>query len=262
MDSFSKELTIFREGVIAALYRARTPSAITNVVQRIITDLGFSHFDITYINRHDSDLSVVLTSIPQQMLDIYFNEGFEKDDLTNEYLSGSEKPLYFYELYKHLTSCPGSIKRFDRSALIYELMNNYDFYDSYSCPAISVNNGNKLIFSIEAECTKPSEFRKLVSEYRAEINSLSGIIYNKLQGSVYIPSDTQKPEGTDLTPKQIAILEAMSKHSMTQTQAAEHTGLAEATVRTYCKIIKEKLGKPTLIGALFEAQRRGIITTD
>ena len=77
-----------------------------------------------------------------------------------------------------------------------------------------------------------------------------------------ILASVDKGVANNLTDKQMSILVAMGKYSMTQQQAADFVGVAESTVKSYCKVIKKSLNKRTMAGAVFEAVRLGIIAPD
>ena len=256
----SKELIAFKNEVGQTLGMPKTLRAFRNTVQHIVNNLGFSHFDITHIGGGDG-LEVVTSNVPAALLDTYFEQDFSTNDIINDFLCCALTPQYFYNLYQFILRSPAHIEQMERSSMIYELMCNYRFYDSYSCPAHDQKSEKKLVFSVHAEGVKPDQFKKLVSDREAKIIALSRLIYARLNVSCFLLSDTTE-NIAKLNKGEIAILEAMGKHSMTQQQAADFAGLAESTVKTYCKHIKEKLGKRTISGAIYEALRLGIIAIE
>ena len=263
MTSISKELNIFKEETLHALQMPRTATAFTNTLQRIVNDLGFSHFDITQVGSN-LDLDIMLSTLPQPMLATYITEQLDKYDLSSEYINASLSPVFYSDFFHHFSTSPVLVEKIRKNLLIHELMKNYGFHDAYCCPIQKNNSDNKFIFSIHSEDEKSDEFKQLTMNRRAKIASLSGVVCNLLSESSFLHSTdmAKKNNAVKLSRKQIAILEAMGKYSMTQQQAADYVGLSESTVKSYCKLIKNKLGKKTLNGAIFEALRLGIIATE
>ncbi|ARN76176.1 helix-turn-helix transcriptional regulator [Oceanicoccus sagamiensis] len=259
MDSISKELKSFKEESLHVLRMARTPKSFTQVTQKIMSDLDFSNFDITVVG-NDLDLKCILSTMPKTLLATYVAEELGRGDLANECISLSSAPMYYSDIYEYISISPVRLSQFETTMQSYNLMADYSFYDSF-CSPFQYRPDKKMIFSIVSEATKPEDFKRLVLDRRAKITSLLNIVFELLNQSDFLPIDDIK-ETHSLTNKQLAILEAMGKYSMTQQQAADYARLTESTVKSYCKLIKAKLGVSTMAGAVFEAVRLGLIAQD
>ena len=260
MNPMSKELTAFRDETLYTLRQAKTPEAFSNVLKRTIYEIGFSHFDITEIYG-DSNLKLMLSNIPNTLIDTYFCEGLDREDIFNEFIGNASSSVFYSDLFLYFSSCPFALRQIEKTMLVHELLTNYGFYDSYSVPMIVKKTNSKIVFSLQCESVKLNEFKQLIRDRKAYIVILSKIINLLLEQNWFILNDDgNEGEQIKLMSKEIAILEAMGKYGLTQVQAADYVGLADSSVRTYCKHSKRKLGTRTLPNAVYKALKMGIIT--
>lgn len=257
MQSFTKELTTFKNDTRISLQRAATYEAFQNTLQQIIESMGFSNFDITLIEEN-LNLTIAMSTMPSSLLESYFSEQYDKHDLTIKYSTMPEYSPYYSDLRQYLSKSPAKITDIAKTLAVYDLMSSFNLHDAYS--RSEWHNNHQLMFSVMTEGLRPEEFKRLLTDRRSRISFLSTLTCELLTLPKFLPHTSNSKNIAGLTKKQIEIIAAMGKHSMTQQQAADHVGLAEATVRLYCHEIKQKLGVKTMPGAVFEAIRLGIIT--
>lgn len=254
-----KNFTEFKQQLSSWLRHVKTAKALKRCIQDVLVDFGLTHFDVSYVDSK-YNMKTVMSNLPHSLIDSYEYDHLNQSDIVMAYATSDERYIEFYQAYEYFITNPFNSTEVKRTKAMYRLMIDYAFYNAYTI-YVNVNwlkeANEKIMFTVYAEDVNCQQFMRTIKPVRPCLTLTADMVCHKLVNDF---DDFRTKEITaDLTKNQIAILDAIGNYSMTQQQVADYVGLTDATVKTYCKYIKEKLGKTTLSGCVVEAIRRGVI---
>lgn len=244
----------FEDRVFKMLNRARTKKAFERVLAKILSELGMTHYEIwrldpKYITK------TISTNMPEGATDYYEFHKWEEWDWVPHLLLQTLRPIFHSEIYDYVKTSPIMMKGHIITLEVNQHLMLYEFHESYSyVEDEDKSRGDRLCLTLRSESMRIEEFQRRIKSYAVEVSIITKAVFYLLRDPDYLFNLCTERDTSDiLTETQLKVLFCMSYQSMTQQQTAEATGLAESTVKTYCKHIKNKLEVTTIAGAAHKA---------
>lgn len=258
LEKLSDKVIEFRQNTIFQLRRARTEKAYDNVLREAMAEIGFSKF--SFVKLVDGNVKLFSTNLEQPIVDNYLMEKFDEFDASLSYVQSPPYQFFHSELAEFFAACPVKTQEAENTLNYYKMLKNFGYPDAYVRMAqpTSLN----IVVVIFQDIFKDRPFNTKIQKKYTYITVLLDCIARTIDAIYPIKAFYNGSRKQMLTKKQKEVLYCLGHLSMTQEQAADECNLTVSTVKTYCKIIKEKLGRRTLSGCVYEGLHSGILPMD
>lgn len=244
------------------LSTASTLEMFRTQIRTILGKMGFSHFTFSHLESA-AQVEHQLLNVPSELLEDYRREAFFEADLILEYAKENTSPMYHSRADAFLADLPFETEFFRRNRYLFDMLRSHGFHDYFLMPANAVNGQGKVLFSVTTHDLDPIEFRALVEAQKPMLillgRAIDRVATRKFSDALYRAVPKTKP---DIQPQLLELLEVLAREDLTLTQAAHWLGRSVPTVNQQIAAIRRAFNVNTTIGALFEANRLGLISTN
>ena len=255
------ELEMFKAESLDVLRDVRSKEELSAYLKFILNGLDLSGHDIMHLTS-DSQHYGTITTMPGDLIEIYDAESMGEHDIAFECLNTSSTSMYYSDICEYLRKSPIRINSIDKALKPYDLLQDFGINDILCIPVNNVLTKGKTVFSVLAEDISPRKFKNQTLKLRQKLTFLANVVNSQISKIDSLCKDSNMEQSKVLTKRQLDVLEALGRHSMTQQQAARWLGISIRTIETHCEEIKKKLCKSTMPGAVFEAINIGELSLD
>lgn len=243
---------------IRTLTGAETADDLVRRVTAVLKDFGFSDFSLVR-QSYNPACGLLLTTLPQELLDAYSNRRLGQHDLALDYLkAGNREPLYHSQMIRVIEQSPLRTYSFLQNLAIRELYREFRFYDQYLIPVQTLrgtrDGEENLIFTVLTEGQRQEEFQRQTHKRRPILRLLADAVVH-LYDNKFNRRHTRHP----LNPKPLRLLTTMAKHDLTLTQAASRLCISIDTANKHMAMAKKVLGTRSQANAVYLALKQGLI---
>jgi predicted DNA-binding protein (UPF0251 family) len=225
-----------------------------------INSLGFS--DYTFARLHTlGDAEAPLGTAPQELLELYFKEGFAEHDLVLDYgLANNTTPIFQSTVAEHINSAPFVTETFLRNQEILRLNQNFGRLDYYVIPIQAHDGSDNILFSITSKDMNPVDFQNRIKQC-APLLQLLGKAIDYIGLCKFPDFFLRDNENRKILihPRPLMLLNTLAKENLSLNQAAEKMCISIDTVNKHVAAAKKALGAKTIANAVYRAVKEGLI---
>lgn len=241
--------------------RVRTLKSLSRVLNDTLKKIGYTNFELGYLNLNNQYVRLA-SNFPDSLSNTIVNEGYAFSEIARCYLAMDKLFLRYADIAHYQINNPYSALEKEQATNLTELLGDHGFFEIYTYRRkVSVDDFYvSIFFSITIKDYQALDMKMMFTNRRDSL----GLLMENICAVLPVLSQFENINGSinTLTKKQQQVLIALGRYSLTQQQTGLEVGLTESTVKTYCKIIKQKLAKRTLAGAVYEGVRLGLIPMD
>ena len=230
-----------------------------NRISAIILQLGFEDYSFARIGSHDGPEIPIRTS-PKELISLYNEEELYKADITLEYVSHNNQPVFQSDLFRHIESTPYLTDSVRINQQLRRLSKSFGYYDFYIIPCCALNGGGKVVLTISSKDMDPNELRRRIDRSKSVFLQIGEAIdfIGTRQFPDFFLGDA---DCTDIviTPRPLELLTVLAQEDMSLNEAAEFLNRSIYTVNQQIAIARKAFGADTNHGAVYQAIREGLI---
>ncbi|MBN4055283.1 response regulator transcription factor [bacterium AH-315-K03] len=222
-------------------------------IQEFLTKMECSDFSVAQFDAQ-ANVQQHFQTASQQMLE----ESYKPDDynLISQYaIKNQGIPIHLSDLAFSIQKDENTMALFDGFVATYNVIKKYGFCDFYNLPVKIPGADDTLLLSIACHDVAPTEFKKRVDRYSVSLSFLSNAIAKSYQQAT--PEQQLKDI---LSPRQIDVIDALSKYDCSLSGVADKMNLALQTVKTHLANIRKATGTSSPTYLVARALRENLIS--
>ena len=246
--SFYKELSI-----------SRSFDEFSTKIKKILEALGFGEYAFSRTSA-TGEIPRPIITMPDDMNDIYFREGFYEHDLSLQCAMNDNGPIFHSVIEDYVNDVPFVTDTITQNREIFKLLKSFGYSDFYFIPLGAHNGNGRVLLSVATKDKSVIQFRAHVENCKDALHLLAQAIdyvgTRKFPDFFLCEHECQK---IVITPKPLVLLNMLAQEDLTLLQTADKLSISIHTADKHISAVKKALGASTIHGAIYKAIKVGLI---
>lgn len=228
-------------------------------VRNEVNNLGFSDYSFVRLEACDSLESQSLVTLPQELLDRYYEKGLYKHDAILEYAENSERPIFRSVLDKYIAQAPYVNAMTRATQAICELSKSYGYSDFYIIPVHGIGGRGRVILSIADQGCDQAEFKSKVESCKSLLLLLcESIDWATVHNfpDLFLAAEN---DSVVINPKPLLVLSTLANNDLNISQVADRLNISVVTANKHLETVRRSLAVRTNYAAIKKAVVKGLI---
>ena len=258
-DGQSAQRSAFQISFYKELSISRSFDEFSTKIKKILEDLGFGEYAFSRTSA-TGEIPRPIITMPDDMNDIYFREGFYEHDLSLQCAMNDNGPIFHSVIENYVNDVPFVTDTITQNREIFKLLKSFGYCDFYFIPLGAHNGNGRVLLSVATKDKSVIQFRAHVEVCKDTLHILAQAIdyvgTRKFPDFFLCEHECQK---IVITPKPLVLLNMLAQEDLTLLQTADKLSISIHTADKHISAVKKALGASTIHGAIYKAIKVGLI---